>query len=101
MKYVKTLSDGSVYSDHSYAKRLKRLLDYDVEEIISIERQMPVHENYGNVIVLQPFSGKKDDELLMLADKLIAFSQIVNTRTMNVDNNHKLWKSTRHFSYDR
>jgi carboxy-terminal domain RNA polymerase II polypeptide A small phosphatase len=74
------------YNDYFYIKKIDKVrkLGFAKEKILIIEDQYQnVHLNYGNAIIVKPFRGDDDNELLSLCNYLLTFKDTQNV--LNID----------------
>jgi carboxy-terminal domain RNA polymerase II polypeptide A small phosphatase len=80
-----TLRYDNQSNDYYYAKKIDKVkkLGFSKEKILIIEDKYPsVKQNYGNCIIVKPYKGYEDDELLLLNDYLITLKDTQNVLTI-------------------
>jgi len=79
--YQLQLENGEWYQ----GKRLKRLVTTgtEIDKLICIEANIPVHDNHNNYFIIPAFYGEHDDQLLVSATKLLELKNIGDTTRLN------------------
>jgi len=81
------------YNDYFYIKKIDKVrkFGFSREKILIVEDLYKnVHMNYGNAIIVSPFRGSDDNELLSLCNYLLTFKNIQNV--LNIDKRNWLTK---------